>query len=122
MKRTALPTRAAPLRRASKGLCATKRAQRRVYAAAGEASCAACGTSYGLENSHHFPQGRYPQHRNDPRNFWPECRQCHELFEHSKAKYAAAFPEAWAEKWRLMQLIDPAAACFFQMKNPTLFP
>jgi hypothetical protein len=113
--------RSAPLRKQSRGLCATKRQQRRAYQSAEPSACRACGSWQRLENSHHFPQGRYPEHRNDPRNFWIECRPCHELFEHNKAGYAQRFPEAWAAKWALMQEVDAQAAAFFEMKNPTLF-
>lgn len=120
-RRAALPARTAPLPRSSRGLCATKRAQRRAYQVAGGDACRACGSGERLEHSHHFPQGRYPEHRNDPRNFWLECRSCHDLFEHNKAGYAARYPDAWAAKWALMQEVDAQAAAFFEMKNPTLF-
>ncbi len=114
--------RTKPIRRTSKGLCATKRSQRRAYAAADpeNACCAACGSSQHLEHSHHFGQGNYPQHRLNPLNFWLEYRACHALFENNKTGYATAYPDAWAAKWALMQQVDPKAAALFEMKNPSI--
>ena len=110
-----------PMRKASKGLCAKKRAQRRAYAQAADAEqcwCSACGKAGPTDHSHILSQGNHDAHRNDERNWLKLCRPCHDLIEHNKAGFAARFPQVYADMVRRMQEVDPAAARFFLSKNP----
>jgi len=118
-------TRTGPLSRRSPGLCATKRAQRKAYKEAAETEdpwCVCCGRPGSTDHSHLFPQGRFPQHRNNPLNWLKKCRACHRLFEDNKAAFAVRFPAVWVDILRRMQLIDAAAFAEFEMKYSTLIP
>lgn len=120
-RKTGLPPRQKPMRRASKGLCAQKRAQRRAYAAAPDAdqvTCSACHYCRPLEHSHILPQGRYPEHRNNPLNWLLLCSDCHRMWENNKLMFSHRWPEAYAEKLRRMGLVDAQAHAFFLLKNP----
>jgi hypothetical protein len=73
-----------------------------------------------VEHSHLFPQGHYPEHRSNPLN-WLQLGKhcaCHRTWENNKAAFATAYPAAWAESLRRMELVDAAAFRFFQLKNP----
>jgi hypothetical protein len=131
MKRRARLTRTTGLAPRSRSLCPTSSARRagraaqaKAYEAAADAEqawCSACGKAGPVEHSHILSQGQYERHRNNPLNWLQLCRTCHNLFEHKKAAFAHAYPAAWAESLRRMELVDAAAFRFFQLKNETLF-
>lgn len=99
----------------------TKAEQRKVYAAldAGrDRECEVCHTPNNLDHSHCWPQGNYPEHRNNPLNILDLCRTHHDLFEHHKADFAREYPVVYAETLRRMELVDPQAFQFYLSKNP----
>jgi hypothetical protein len=117
---SSLPARKHRIAKASPGLCAKKREQRKAYAAAAETEdpwCVCCGRPGSTDHSHLYSQGRFPEHRNNPLNWLLKCRQHHELFENNKPGFAAQFPAVWAEILRRLPLIDAAAFAEFQLKN-----
>ncbi len=122
LSRSPMPARPQPLRRASPGLCATKRQQRQQYRQAAEvAFCAACGSGQRLEHSHCLTQKMFPQHRNNMANVLTLCSDCHRCWENNKAGFKAAFPAAWAVKMGIMEALEPGYFALFQLKNKDLF-
>jgi hypothetical protein len=119
--------RKTPIKKISKGLCATKRAQIRAYKAAADAEqcwCSICGKPGAVERSHHYPQGNYPEHRNDERNWLVMGKYCgcHRLFEDHKHAFAAKWPAEWAGIVHQMQLIDLKSYRFYAATIPELYP
>lgn len=120
-----LGRRQKPMKRASKSLCAQKRAQRRAYAAADDAEqawCSACGKPGPTDHAHLFTQGRWEQHRNTAQNWKRLCRKCHRLQEDNKAAFATQYPQLWAEMLAQMQAVDPQAFAQFGLNNSHLLP
>lgn len=116
-----LGPRRQPLARQSPAAKRQQSAQRRAYAAAGDVEqdwCTACGKPGATDHCHLLTQKQYPQHRNDERNWIRACRRCHELFEHNKPAFAAAYPVVWAYIQTRIADIDQEALAAFRLKNP----
>lgn len=127
LARTSTLARGGPLKRKSKSKAAADRAQHAAYAAADDAGqewCSVCGRAGPVEHSHHYPQGNYPEHANNPLN-WLQLGKwcdCHRIYEHNKALFAKKWPDVWALIIGRMRAIDPKAYDFYAATNPLLYP
>jgi len=115
--------RTRPMRKASKSLCAKKRAQRRAYQDADiekEGCCFSCKKWAALDPSHILPQGMYKALRAVAANVVGECRACHTLWGEHLPEYAAQYPDACREKVARMEQLSHSGWALWMMKNDHL--
>lgn len=96
---------------------AALKVQKKAYATITAKCCEACGRPGKLDNSHVLTQKQFPQHRANPFNILKLCRDDHEMWEHKKLKFRAAYPEVWATSMHVMQELEPQYYEEFKVKH-----